>query len=164
MEMTFEELTLNSAEIKKLVDMATVIWHEHYDGLEGEEQVDYMLNKFLSYEAINQQLKNGYVYDFVCVDGQRVGFMAYCIKPDCLYLSKLYLLKSERKKGYSKGMLAFLKERAKAANRTLIMLNVNKRNDAIKAYEALGFKRLKAEKIDIGGGYFMDDYVYGLEV
>ena len=163
-EMTFEELTVESVDINKLVDMASVIWHEHYDKLIGVEQVVYMLNKFLSVEAIEEQLKRGYVYDFVCVGGQRVGFVSYCIKSDCLYLSKLYLLKSERGKGYSKEIIAFLKDKAKSANRTSIVLNVNKGNDAIKAYEALGFKRLRAEKNDIGGGYFMDDYVYELKV
>ena len=30
----------------------------------------------------------------------------------------------------------------------------------IAFYEKLGFTRLREEKIDIGGGFFMDDYVY----
>jgi RimJ/RimL family protein N-acetyltransferase len=48
-------------------------------------------------------------------------------------------------------------------NLNRIELNVNKNNQSKYIYEKLGFKILRAEKIDIGNGFYMDDYVYYLE-
>ena len=45
-----------------------------------------------------------------------------------------------------------------------IELNVNRFNDAVRVYEKLGFRRIREEKNDIGHGYYMDDYVYSLEL
>ena len=42
-----------------------------------------------------------------------------------------------------------------------VYLTVNKENArAVHAYEKYGMKREKSIKTDIGGGFFMDDYVY----
>ena len=42
--------------------------------------------------------------------------------------------------------------------------NVNKHNPTLQIYKSLGFTTIRAEKIDIGGGFYMDDYVERLEV
>ena len=81
-----------------------------------------------------------------------------------MYLSKLYLYKDERGKGYSRQMLDFVIRNARNIGLTSIELNVNRNNSAIYAYEKLGFKVIRAEKNDIGAGFFMDDYVYGLQI
>ena len=44
-----------------------------------------------------------------------------------------------------------------------IELNVNRFNPSIAVYEHLGMRRIRAEKNDIGSGYYMDDYVYRLD-
>ena len=61
-------------------------------------------------------------------------------------------------------MVDFVVRNAREASLGSVELNVNKHNDAIQAYEKLGFRRVRAEKNDIGSGYFMDDYVYALNV
>ena len=123
-----------------------------------------MLEKFQSVNALREQLAHGYQYDFVLVDGRRIGFLAYYPKESCLYLSKFYLLKAERGKGCARQMLAFVREKAQEAGFSAIELNVNKNNSAVYACEKLGFVRVGAEKNDIGSGYYMDDYVYRLTV
>ena len=48
-----------------------------------------------------------------------------------------------------------------AAGYKFLRLNVNKQNkDAIRAYERNGFKLYEKVKVDIGGGFYMDDYIY----
>ena len=62
-------------------------------------------------------------------------------------------------------MRDFVIQAAVNAGLSHIELNVYKHNDAtLAAYEALGFTRLRAEANDIGNGFVMDDYVYGLTV
>ena len=48
--------------------------------------------------------------------------------------------------------------------RRTIWLTVNRRNErAIGAYRRTGFREVRAQVTDIGGGYVMDDYVMELE-
>ena len=94
-----------------------------------------------------------------------MGFFAYYPREGALYLSKIYLYKTERGKGYSRAILDYLKEVEAASSLTAIELNVNKHNDrSIAVYEKLGFTRLREEKLDIGQGFYMDDYVYRLTI
>ena len=151
--------------LKTISSMASEIWHEHYEPILGRAQVDYMVERFLSPAAIKEQVGEGYSYRFAVAKGRKVGFFAYYPREDALYLSKIYLYRTERGKGYSRVILDYLKEVAAASSLPAIELNVNKHNDrSIAVYEKLGFTRLREEKIDIGQGCYMDDYVYRLTI
>jgi ribosomal protein S18 acetylase RimI-like enzyme len=147
--------------IKELSILATMIVKEHYDPIVGEIQNNYMIDKFQSASSIEKQLKNGYNYYFVSnISQEKIGFIGYYIRENDLYLSKFYLRKDQRGKGISKEMLNFLINKAKESNKNFIVLNVNKQNNAIFAYEKLGFVKIGAEKNDIGNNYYMDDFIY----
>ena len=163
--MEFIELDKDDeASIREMSTMASEIVKEHYDPIIGEAQNDYMIRRFQSPEAIRKQLEEGAHYHFVAEEGTVIGFLSYYLRDDSLYLSKLYLYKVHRGRGHARGMVEFLADRARKAGLGSIELNVNRHNDAVKAYEALGFERLREERNDIGGGFVMDDYVYGLQV
>ncbi|MGN1154630.1 MAG: GNAT family N-acetyltransferase [Agathobacter sp.] len=163
--MDFEQLMpYDKKRMKKMSDMATEIVREHFDPIIGKAQNDYMIEKFQTTAAIKEQLKHGYNYYFVSSMGQQIGFLAFYPKDKVMYLSKLYLYKEYRGKGYSRQMLDFVIQNAKMAGLTSIELNVNRNNSAIYAYEKLGFKVIRTEKNDIGAGFFMDDYVYSLQI
>ena len=164
-QITFNRLAPGDSDgVLAMSRLATDILREHYDPILGKAQNDYMLEKFQSVDAINHQLESGYQYYFVREAGQDIGFLAFYPRGEALYLSKLYLLKDERGKGYSRLIIEFVVGKAMEASLGSVELNVNKYNDAILAYEKLGFRRVRAEKNDIGRGYFMDDYVYALNV
>lgn len=151
----------DAAEIKELSDLAVKIVKEHFDSIIGAAQNDYMISKYQSVSAITEQLAHGYQYYFVCdSDGNKVGFLAFYLRENELYLSKFYLKKNQRGKGISKDMLNFIVKKTKEAGLSSIVLNVNKNNSVIFAYEKLGFVKIREEKNDIGNGFFMDDYVY----
>lgn len=145
-------------------EMAAEIVREHFDPIIGREQNDYMIKKFQSEAAIWEQLQHGYQYYFVNEGKRRIGFLAFYPKENVMYLSKFYLYKEERGKGYSRQMLDFVIHHARQEGRSSIELNVNRNNSAVYAYESLGFKVVRTEKNDIGSGYFMDDYVYSLKI
>ncbi|MGI6725581.1 MAG: GNAT family N-acetyltransferase [Christensenellales bacterium] len=163
--MNFEQLLLwDESHIMEMSEMATGILREHYDPIVGKAQNDYMLKKFQAADAIRSQLEQGYRYYFASENGRRIGFLAFYPKTCCMYLSKLYLYKAERGKGYSRKMLDFVILKAREEGLAAIELNVNKRNSAVLVYEKLGFKIIRSEKNDIGQGYYMDDYVCRLEL
>ena len=162
--MNFVKLTKGDINgIKEMSEMATAILREHYDPIIGKEQNDYMLKMFQSEEAVAEQLDHGYNYYFAKDEGQNAGFLAYYPREGALYLSKLYLYKNQRGKGFSRVMLEFLKEKAKELGLNRIELNVNRNNPSVQIYEKLGFTVAWTEKNDIGNGFYMDDYVYALE-
>lgn len=163
--MLFEVLMPNNEqEIKQMSEMATDILRDYYDPIIGKEQNDYMLKMFQSEEAIRNQLSHGYRYYFVRDDnGKDLGFVAFYPRENALYLSKFYLYKDQRGKGYARSILEFLKAQAKELDLGRIELNVNRNNDTRFIYEKLGFTVAREEKNDIGSGFYMDDYVYALE-
>ena len=162
--MVFIELLPdNEKDIEKMSAMATEIVREHFDPIIGKAQNDYMIALFQTPAAIRDQLEHGYRYYFVKEDDRLIGFLAFYPKEEVLYLSKLYLYKTERRKGYSREMLDFVKQAATDEGLHAIELNVNRDNDAVYAYEKLGFQVVRTEKNDIGNGFFMDDYVFRLD-
>lgn len=164
--MVFKNVVLNNkASIFELSLLATKIVREHFDPIIGKEQNDYMINKFQSVAAITEQLEHGYEYYFVCDESKNnIGFMAFYPRKDKMYLSKFYLDKIHRGKGYSKEMLKFVVKNTKKAKLSFITLNVNRDNSAVKVYEHLGFTKCREENNDIGNGFFMDDFVFKYEI
>ena len=149
---------------ERLSALATAIIREYYDPLLGREQNDYMIEKFQSLRAVREQLEKGYRYYIPALNGEELGFMGFYPRKDALYLSKWYLKKEHRGRGYARPMLAFLRAEAEKEGLTAVELNVNKYNPTIAVYEKLGFRRIRSEKNDIGHGFYMDDYVYRLEL
>ena len=123
-----------------------------------------MLALFQSVDAIRSQLENGYRYFFVKEGDRTVGFFAFYPRVDAMYLSKFYLYKNERGKGYSRQILEYIKTETKKAGLKGIELNVNRENPSCKVYESLGLKIIRSEKNDIGNGFYMDDYVYRIDL
>lgn len=151
--------------IKELSALASEIVKEHYDPIVGAEQNDYMIEKFQSVSALQAQLAQGYQYYFVCLEPDRqIGFMGMYQRGSEWYISKLYLHKDFRGRGYAREMLDFAISLAKKAGTERITLNVNKYNNAVAIYEKLGFEKIRDEVNDIGHGYVMDDYVYALSL
>ena len=163
--MDFKRIVSEDREgVSLLSKVATAIVRAFYDPILGTAQNDYMLEKFQSEQAISSQIENGYVYYLTLLEEDPIGFFAFYPRADALYLSKFYLRSDARGKGYGKGALSFICEQAVQAGYYAIELNVNVHNPTIAIYERMGFRRIRSEKIDIGCGYYMDDYVYRLDI
>ncbi|MBR6987358.1 MAG: GNAT family N-acetyltransferase [Clostridiales bacterium] len=162
--MIFEILHKSDTEgINEMSRMATEIVRDYYDPIIGKAQNDYMLKLFQTPEAISEQLEHGYRYYFARGNGKNLGFFAFYPRENALYLSKLYLYKEVRGKGYAREIMEFLKTQARELGFNRIELNVNRNNDSRFIYEKLGFTVAWEEKNDIGNGFYMDDYVYAIE-
>lgn len=164
---------LNFTEVKTDTQLETAavladeIWHEFFPSVLSAEQIDYMVEKFQSARAMKEQMTNeGYKYFLLLNGGTRVGYTA--IKHDSdgrLFLSKLYIKKEYRGKGYATEVFEFLKKYCRENGLTAIWLTVNKHNDtAISVYEKRGFRRIGEGVTDIGKGFVMDDFYFQLDV
>jgi GNAT superfamily N-acetyltransferase len=147
-------------QLDAVAGLAHEIWYEYYVPLIGRAQVDYMVGKFQSSGAMQQQLHEGYEYFTTERDGQPIGYCAVQEQPaqNSLFLSKLYLLRDARGGGTGRVCMEFIEQLARRRGLTLLWLTVNKGNPAVKAYERLGFRIAADLVMDIGGGFVMDDY------
>ncbi|MCC1484821.1 GNAT family N-acetyltransferase [Winogradskyella immobilis] len=144
-----------------IAELANVIWHEHYTPIIGVEQVVYMLDKFQSTQAIQQQIKEeDYQYFKIIHHQNNVGYISIKKEKSTLFLSKIYVSKDYRGHGIGKIAMSFIELQALKQKCNSIYLTVNKYNtNSIKAYKKTGFKTIDAVVQDIGNGYVMDDYI-----
>ena len=158
-----EKIELRACEdFAALERMAARCWHSAYDGLLGEKQVAYMLQKFQSAPAMGEQVRaQGYTYYFILCGERLVGYCGLQGQGKDLFLSKLYLAEEERGKGIGQAALSLVAEEARRRGAQRVYLTVNKHNArAVRAYEKFGFVFEKAQRTPSGEGYYMDDLVY----
>ncbi len=145
--------------------LALPIWREHYAPIIGETHVEYMLHQFQAAHAIEEQMREGAQYFLLQInEGENAGYLSIYYRPDELFLSKFYLLRIHRGKGFARAALEFVKTLARSRDLGRITLTVHKQNPSVKVYQALGFKILEPVVTDIGGGFVMDDYRMGLVI
>lgn len=154
--------TLQPAQSK---DFATIehlarhIWEKHYVPIIGTEQVNYMLNKMYSHNALEQQTREGQNFHLVVKDNKPAGFIAVSGTDNKNYfLHKFYILQDQQNSGI--GTAVFKKVFGELYKPESIRLTVNRQNyKSVNFYFKLGFKIEKVEDFDIGNGYFMNDFV-----
>ena len=154
--------TKDSAVVSKL---AEEIWVEHYSGIISRKQVDYMLAKFQSEEAIEKQLGDGGYRYFVAYsmgkDGEEpVAYASFTLCPNNqLFLSKIYVKKEMRSLGIAGNLIDRAIQCYEIKKNFSIYLTVNKNNIvSIAAYKKLGFEITDNIMAEIGEGFIMDDY------
>ncbi len=153
--------------IAELANFAEGIFREYFSTLHSADKVEYLVNYLLSTEALTNAIADdGYEYYFVDENDQHIGFIG--IKPDdgYLFLSKLYLSKEARGRGYGRAEFEFVKQRARDLGFNRIRLTCARDNIAsLDRYDHMGFKKIARVNSDVGGGFEMNDYVmeYALE-
>ncbi len=152
---------LLESDIAQVADLAREIWTDHFTPLIGSAQVEYMLDKFQSSDAMNRQISGGYDYFLAVVDVKNVGYMA--IVPDVdkssLMISKIYVKKDVRGSGVGCRFLEHAERICQEYGFKTIWLTVNKDNaNSIAWYERMGFVNADTLVQDIGNGFIMDDF------
>jgi ribosomal protein S18 acetylase RimI-like enzyme len=150
-------------DLPVVAELAQVIWRRHYPGIITVEQIEYMLARGYSLDALRRFItEEGAGLDLAYFGDRLAGFAAYYRpdQPDELKLDKLYVHQDFHGRGVGRGLIASAEAAAMVQRRTTLILNVNKENvQAIRAYERNGFLVREAVVVDIGGGFVMDDYV-----
>ncbi|MGN1115600.1 MAG: GNAT family N-acetyltransferase [Candidatus Ornithomonoglobus sp.] len=147
-------------DIRKIAELAAVIWHEFFVSILSAEQIDYMVEKFQSYPALKNAVDNdGYRY-YMAYDGDDLcGYLGIHDEGGgAIFISKVYVRADKRKQGIASMLLDRLRTDFPDAKKWY--LTVNKYNSgSIAVYEKRGFNKTRSLVTDIGGGFVMDDYV-----
>ncbi len=156
----------DASHISLIRTLAMEVWPGTYVPIIGEAQVKYMLDRFYSDTALQEQMKGGHTF-IICYDaGKPVGFASFGpVAPDTYKLHKLYVLPETQGTGVGKQLLEYIKTAVKTAGSDHLQLNVNRYNEGAKRfYTRMGFTVVHDEDIDIGDGFFMNDHVLGMTV
>lgn len=156
--------TAGPADIATIQQLAAVTWAEAYKEILNPVQMQYMLDKFYSSPSLLAQMTEQQHHFILAYDGnEAVAFAAYSPKsstePTVFRLHKIYIHPNQQGKGTGKALLQYIYNNILPQGATALELNVNRHNPAQHFYAKMGFVITKQEDIDIGNGYWMNDYV-----
>lgn len=157
------------AAIPAIQELAAVTWPVAYGSIITEAQLQYMLQWMYSTDALREQMKKGHQFILATDGDETIAFASYSPRlneagePLSVYrLHKIYISPVYQGKGIGKLLVDYIREDILPRGATALELNVNRSNKATGFYQKLGFVIKYEEDIDIGNGYFMNDYVMEL--
>jgi len=150
-------------DLGAVAELAGIVWRAHYPGMITHGQIDYMLERGYSRDALLRFVTAPGAGLLLARDGERlIGFAGYYRVDDAsaLKLDKLYVHQDYHGCGVGSRLIARVEQAASAQSADTLILQVNKNNaKAIRAYERSGFAIRESIVVDIGGGYVMDDFL-----
>jgi diamine N-acetyltransferase len=158
--------TATVQDIPAIQELSACIWPIAYGAILSQAQIDFMLKKMYSTEALTQQIET-LEHTFLLLEADQLprGFASFSLHEIKTYrLHKLYVLSDYQGKGAGKKLLDTVIHQAKEKGANALELNVNRENNAIAFYKKIGFSIVREEDIAIGSGYFMNDYVMQLSL
>lgn len=156
------------ADIPTIRELATIAFPHTYSEILSPEQIDYMMEWMYSEQSLHRQMTmEEHIYYIAQQDGIPVGYLS--IQPegeDAYHLQKLYILPDHQGQGWGKRMFRHATEAIKELHPApcRILLNVNRHNGALHFYQKMGMTKVSEGDFDIGNGYYMNDYIMGLEI
>ncbi len=154
-------------DIAIISELAEEIWPQTYSSYITEAQLRFMLNKMYNEAELLGQLENGHVFLIASEEGKDVGFAGFSkIDPfrKTFKLHKLYVLPEMHGKGVGKVLINEVVKLAVGEGGKTLELNVNRNNNAKDFYLKAGFNIKETVDLDIGNGFFMNDYVMELPI
>ena len=159
--------TASEADIPLLQRLAAIVFPATYAALLTPEQLDYMMQWMYGDEGLRGQFAAGQTYYIAALDGEPCGYLSVePQEPSLFHLQKIYVLPVAQGRGVGEALFrqALAHVRAHGVLPARLELNVNRGNRALGFYERMGMQRLRSVDIPIGGGFFMNDYIMGLEI
>ncbi len=167
----FEIEMAREEDIPQIRALAAEIFPRAYAKILSPEQTAYMMEMMYSRASLESQFRGGHVYFLVRREGTPVGYLSVeREEPELFHLQKIYL--DEKFRGMGGGKLMFeaaanfvrSKLRESGLPSAVMELNVNRSNPAVGFYEKMGMKKLREGDFDIGGGFFMNDFIMGIQI
>lgn len=153
-----EIVAASRTDLEIIQALAYEIWPEYYSNLISLDQIEYMLRNLYDLENLEEQEKKGSRFFLIKEGTKPIGFLGLTPKEKSVHIDKLYLISATRGKGYGRQMIDFSSEFSHQLGFNRLTLNVNRFNDALFFYRALGF--VIQSEVDIPYGPFvLTDYI-----
>lgn len=160
-------------DLQTIHDMAQVVFRHTYREILSPEQMEYMMDWMYSPGNLKKQLEEGHVYYIAYSNGKPCGYLSVQregVDPEgveVFHLQKIYLLPPFQGGGMGRRLfdqaITHVRE-SKRSQKARIELNVNRSNPAVGFYKHLGLDILRQGDFHIGEGFYMNDYIMGIEL
>lgn len=157
-----------TADIPVINKLAWEIFPETYKNILTKEQTEYMMEWMYSPENLHKQMEEeGHIYYIAYEECEPAGYVSIQQEGEHLFhLQKIYVLPYFQKYGLGKILfrqaMSAIKELHPAPCR--MELNVNRNNPALGFYKHMGMKKVREGDFPIGNGFYMNDYIMGIEL
>ena len=150
-------------DIPLIRQIAFATWPSAYGELLPKEQLNYMLEWMYSERSLGEQMNKGHQFFMAELDGSSFGFASVSDEGDQRFkLNKLYVIPQTQKTGAGKALLEKVIDYAKVNGAIVLFLQVKRDNIAKGFYEKQGFVITQEVDLEIGNGFFMNDYIMEL--
>ena len=151
----------NQKDYQNIENLAFEIIPEFYSDVIPHDHNVFFVQKFQTAKAIQEQLVNGFEYYLIYENKNAIGYMGIQIEKANLImvLSKLYILKDKRGKGFGTEAMALILSRAEELKIDKISLTVNRQNEkTIQFYQKYGFSITNDLTNKFENGHVILDY------
>ena len=151
----------DTKDITLIRKLTFLIWPQTYASVLSQEQIDFMLEMMYSETSLTKQMnEDGCRFIIVYEDKEPVGFASYSETAHKKWkLHKIYILQTQQGKGTGRFLIDYIINEIKNQGGESIQLQVNRYNKAKEFYEKLGFIVIEEADLEIGNGYFMNDFI-----
>ena len=149
-------------DLSMISDLAEQIWPHTYGAYLSQEQLRYMLDLMYNHGELLSQLQKGHTFIIAHQGEKDLGFAGFsCIESEKngYKLHKIYVLPETQGQGVGKLLMNEVVDLVGRNGGKTLQLNVNRNNKARYFYEKAGFIIKETVDIDLGNGFFMNDYV-----
>ena len=164
--MKIRQATLQ--DIPLIRQMADIAFRHTYRDILSPEQMEYMMDWMYSEESLRKQIsEDGHRYFLAQDENTYIGYVSVSQEGEDLYhLQKIYVLPDRQKSGTGKDLFLHALSYIRGIHPTpcWVELNVNRANPAVGFYRKMGLNILRQGDFPIGNGYFMNDYIMGVEL
>lgn len=158
-------------DIALIQEMAEVTFRHTYAEIISAGQMEFMMEWMYSDDSLAAQLSTQKF--FLAYDGQtpcgytsieRQGRDAEGV--DIYHLQKLYVMPQYQHQGVGSALIGAVMDFAReiCTLPARIELNVNRGNSAVEFYKKKGLRVLRTGDFPIGNGFYMNDYIMGVEL
>ncbi len=162
----FIRMTADEKDIRSIQNLAQVTFPATYSSIISAEQIDFMMDMMYSETVLRRELEGGITYLMLLTDGTPAGFVSFGKQDDkgLFHLHKIYLLPDFQGLGYGREMFLQAEQEMRAQGAKAFELNVNRHNKALDFYKKMGMSIDRSGDFDIGGGFYMNDFIMRKEL
>ena len=158
-----------TADCELIHSLALQVFPQTYEEILAPEQVDFMMEWMYAPGNIRKQMEEeGHVYFLAYEECEACGYVS--IQPEgehLFHLQKIYVLPYFQGNRAGRALFDHALNYIKKVHPgpCTVELNVNRHNTkAIAVYEHFGMRKVREGDFDIGNGFFMNDYIMGIDL
>ena len=147
--------------------LADEVFPATYREIITPSQMDYMMKWMYAPEVLRREMRTGVAWFFASSDSEPCGYLSVQQEAEELFhLQKIYVLPRFQGLGAGEFLFRHAVEYVRSVHPApcTMELNVNRSNRAVHFYEKMGMRKLREGDFPIGDGYYMNDYIMGLEI